>query len=112
MYFLIKTIITALIVAGVSELARRYSLFAAAIASLPLTSILAFVWLYHDTGDAQKVAVLSHDILWLIAPSLIFFIALPLLLNAGIKFYPALLASCVIMSVAYGITILVKARFA
>jgi hypothetical protein len=34
MYFLIKTLITALIVAAVSELARRYSLLAAALASL------------------------------------------------------------------------------
>ncbi len=112
MYFLLKTLITALIVAAVSELARRYSLFAAAIASLPLTSILAMMWLYHDTQDAAKVSALSHDILWLVAPSLIFFLALPLLLQAGLKFYPALAASCVIMSAGYGVVMFLKSKIA
>ena len=112
MYFLLKTVITALIVAAVSELARRYSLFAAAIASLPLTSILAMMWLYHDTQDAAKVSALSHDILWLVAPSLIFFLALPLLLQAGLKFYPALAASCVIMSAGYGVVMFLKSKIA
>ena len=46
MIFLIKTILSALVIAGVSELAKKYSLLAALLASLPLTSILAFVWLY------------------------------------------------------------------
>lgn len=54
MYFLIKTLITALIVAAVSELARRYTVWAALLASLPLTSILAFIWVYWDTKDRVK----------------------------------------------------------
>ncbi len=59
MYFFLKTLITALIVAGVSELAKQYSLFAAAIASLPLTSILAFIWLYEDTKDIRIQEIAS-----------------------------------------------------
>ena len=110
MYFILKVIITALIVATVSEVARRYSLFAAAIASLPLTSILALIWLYHDTHDIDKISELSYAILWLIAPSLLFFIALPMLLQTGMKFYPALLSSCVIMSAGYGLFVLIKSR--
>ncbi len=108
MYFALKVLITALVVAGVSELARRYSLFAAAIASLPLTSILAFIWLYYDTGDAQKVADLSYEILWLVIPSLLFFIMFPLFIKFGMKFTPALLLSCVAMSAGYALFIYVK----
>ncbi|MEJ0010738.1 MAG: DUF3147 family protein [Alphaproteobacteria bacterium] len=101
MYFLLKTLITALVVAAVSELARRYSLFAALIASLPLTSILAFVWLWRDTHDAQKIGALSYDIFWLVLPSLVFFLMLPLLLKHGLGFYPALAVSCVVMAAFY-----------
>lgn len=108
MYFFIKIAITAIIVAAVSELARRYSLLAAALASLPLTSILAFVWLYQDTKDTQKIIELSYGILWLILPSCFFFVLLPVLLKSGIKFYPALALSCVAMSVAYGFFIWIK----
>lgn len=102
MYFVLKVIVTALVVAAVSELARRYSLLAAALASLPLTSILAFVWTYQDTKDTQKIIELSYGILWLIVPSCFFFVLLPFLLKAGVKFYPALALSCIAMSAGYG----------
>lgn len=102
MYFALKILITALVVAGVSELARRYSLLAAILASLPLTSVLAMIWLYRDTQDAAKVSELSYGILWLIVPSLIFFIALPWLLQHGVKFYPALLGASAAMLAGYG----------
>ncbi len=101
MYFLIKTFLTALIVAGTSELARRSTLFAAAVVSLPLTSILAFIWLYHDTGDKHKVAELSTSIFWLVIPSLLFFLAFPWLIKTGLGFAPALLSACVLMAAGY-----------
>lgn len=102
-YFLIKTLVTALVVAGVSELARRYNFFAAALASLPLTSVLAFIWLYHDTHDLAKISALSYSILWLVIPSLIFFVMFPLLLKWEIAFYPALAISCMTMSAGYAL---------
>ncbi len=104
-YFLVKTLITALIVAAISELARRYSLFAAALASLPLVSILAFVWIYVDTKDTQKLIDMSHDIFWLVLPSLAFFLIFPLLLKHGMAFSLALLIACASMSALYAMTI-------
>lgn len=101
MQFLIKTIISALIIVAVAEVAKRHTAMAALLASLPLTSILAFVWLYRDTKDARQVAVLAGDILWLVIPSLVLFIALPLLIRKGMPFYPALAISMVLTSLAY-----------
>ncbi len=103
MYFILKVLITAMIVAGVSELARRYSLMAAALASLPLTSILAFIWTYRETRDLQKVAELSSSIFWMVIPSLLFFLMFPLFVKAGLKFIPALSLSCLIMMAGYGV---------
>lgn len=108
MYFFLKVAITALVVAAVSELARRYSLIAAALASLPLTSILAFVWTYQDTKDPQAIIELSYGILWLIVPSCLFFVLLPVLLKSGVKFYPALALSCVAMMAGYGLFLWIK----
>ena len=78
MYFTLKVLITALIVAGVSELSRRHTLMAAALASLPLTSILAFIWTYYETRDLKAVVELSGSIFWLVIPSLLFFVMFPL----------------------------------
>jgi hypothetical protein len=101
MQFLIKVILSALIIAGVSELGRRYTLFAAILASLPLTSILAIIWLYYDTRDTEQVVQLTQSIFWVVLPSLVFFLVLPVLLNAGTSFIPALLIASAVMVLTY-----------
>jgi hypothetical protein len=83
MYFLIKTLITAIIIAAISELSRRYTLWAALLASLPLTSILAFIWMYWDTKDTGKIIELSYSVFWLVFPSLAFFSSCLYYLNKG-----------------------------
>ena len=83
MYLLLKALLSGAIIAVASEVARRSSLLAALLISLPLTSILAFIWLYRDTRDANEVAALSWSILWLIVPSLVFFVVLPLAIRGG-----------------------------
>ena len=82
----------------VSEAAKRSTLFGALIASLPLTSILAMVWLYIDTGDTEKIARLSAGVFWLVLPSLVLFLSLPVLLRSGLGFYPS-------MGISIGLTI-------
>ena len=61
---------TAVLVVAISEVAKRSSLLGAVLASIPLTSVLAMIWLYADTGDAEKVADLATGIFWLVLPSL------------------------------------------
>lgn len=111
MRFLIKIVVTALIVAGVSELAKRFSWIAAIIASLPLTSILALSWLYWDTGDEEQVVDLSYGILWAILPSILFFIALPLFMKAGLRFPLATVAASLVMFLGYSVYLLALRRF-
>lgn len=101
-YLIAKTLLTALAVAAISELSRRYSMVAALLASLPLTSILAFVWMYAEQKDAAAVTQLSYSVFWLVLPSLAFFLLLPLLLKTGTNFYLALLLSCMGMALFYG----------
>jgi len=98
--YIVKVAVTALMVVAVSELGKRSSLWGALLASLPLTSILAFVWLYLDTGDARSVARLSTSILWLVLPSLVLFLLLPVLLRS-LSFWVSLALACVSTAAAY-----------
>lgn len=100
-YLLLKTAITAVVVVGVSEIAKRSSTFAAMLAALPLTSILAMTWLYIDTGDSKKIVDLSYGIFWLVLPTLLFFVLLPFLLKNHIGFWLSLAFSSVTMVVFY-----------
>ena len=105
--FTIKVVLSAFIIAGVSEIGKRFQFLAAILASLPLTSILAMTWLYHDTGDIQKVVQLSFGILWALLPSLIFFIIFPAFLKSGMRFGKAMILSCCFMSLTYGLYVFV-----
>lgn len=102
MYLLVKAAISGLIVAAASEVARRSSLLGAVLISLPLTSILVLVWLFRDTGDKQQVASLSWSILWIVIPSVVFFVALPVALKRT-GFAVALLMACALTAVAYAL---------
>jgi hypothetical protein len=97
----LKVLVSAVIIVAVAEVAKRSSMWAAALASLPLTSLLAFVWLYLDTGSTEQVAALARGIFWLVLPSLVLFLALPLLLRAGYHFWASLVTACAITVVAY-----------
>ena len=101
LYATIKVLLTSVLVVAVSETAKRSALFGAVIASVPLTSVLAMIWLYVDTGDTEKIARLSHGIFWLVLPSLVLFLTLPILLRAGLGFYMSLGASIALTVGAY-----------
>ncbi|HET9818164.1 MAG TPA: DUF3147 family protein, partial [Rhodanobacteraceae bacterium] len=94
--YAIKVLITAVVVVAISELGKRSSFWGAVLASLPLTSLLAFVWLYRGTGDIEAIASLSHGIFWLVLASLPLFLILPALLKNGVGFWPAFAASCAV----------------
>lgn len=99
--YVAKVLITAVVVVAVSELGKRSSFWAAVLASLPLTSLLAFVWLYTSTGNTKDVATLSQGIFWLVLASLPLFLLLPFLLRHSVAFWPAFAASCLVTAGAY-----------
>jgi hypothetical protein len=110
-YYAVKVLLSAVLIVLVTELAKRSTLAGALIASLPLTSVLAFVWLYWDTRDAAKVADLSIDIFWLVIPSLALLVALPLLIRLGWGFWSSLFAAMAVTIVCYGAAVVVLRRF-
>ncbi|MFT5171039.1 MAG: hypothetical protein ACI9BD_000811 [Candidatus Marinamargulisbacteria bacterium] len=103
MFFAFKIFLSAFIIAGVSELAKRVTWIAAILASVPILSILALIWLYVETKDVQRVIDLSNGIFWAVLPSLLFFVVLPLLLRQGVGFPISLSISILIMASGYGL---------
>lgn len=97
-YYILKIAITTILIVLISEIAKRSSLVGAILASIPLISVLAMIWLYIDTKDVAKVSDLATGVFWLVIPSLALFLTLPLLLKQGMHFYPSL-------GISIGITI-------
>ncbi len=110
MYLIIKTIVTAFDIVAISEIARRSSLFAGILASIPLTSVLAMTWLYFDTRNVKSVIELSNSVLLLIPPSIIFFLTFPFLLKK-IDFLISLAISILLTALTYWIYISLLTKF-
>ena len=105
LYFLVKTLITAIVVVLVAEIAKRSSLLAGLIVSIPLTTFLAFIWLYWETKDSQKIIDLSNATLLMVIPSLFFFIFLPILLKLNLSFVLSMTGSVLLTAACYFIFI-------
>ena len=110
-YYAFKILTTAVLVVLVSEVARRSSFYGALLASVPLVSVLAMIWLYVDTRDSAGVAALSGSIFWLVLPSLVLFVVLPMLLRAGVNFYLSMLLGIGATALSYWLLLTVLSRF-
>lgn len=105
LYLLIKAALSGVIVAAVSEIARRYPGWGGLVASLPLTSLLAMIWLWRETGDSERVASLATGAFWFVLPSLPMFIVIPWLLRSGLGFWASLALSVAMTLLLYGVAI-------
>jgi len=110
-YFVTKCALSGIIIAVISEVAKRSPAFGALIASLPLLSVLGMLWLWRDTGDAERIAGQAEATFWYVLPSLPMFLVLPAMLRAGAGFWPSMAAGCALTMVLYFVTAWVLAKF-
>ena len=106
MQYFLRVLITSVLVVSITETAKISKLWGAFIASLPLTSLLAIIWLYYDTNDKQLTAELANGILYLVIPSMAFFVVLPQMLKRDYSFALSLVSASVVTAGLYALTAL------
>jgi len=111
LYLVLKAALSGVLIAAASETARRAPALGALILSLPLISVLGFIWLWRDTGDTARIAATAQSTFWYVLPTLPMFLVIPALLRAGVGFWPALVAGCVLTIALYLVTVWVLAKF-
>jgi hypothetical protein len=94
LYLAVKAAISGIIIALISEIAKRSPTAGALVASLPLVSILGMIWLWRDTHDTARMAAHAGATFWYVLPSLPMFLLIPFLLRHGVGFWAALAAGC------------------
>jgi hypothetical protein len=101
LYLVLKAALSGVLIALVSEVAKRYPGFGALIASLPLISVLGMIWLWHDKPDVPNMAAHVEATFWFVLPSLPMFLLMPLLLRNGVTFWTSLLIGCLLTIALY-----------
>lgn len=111
LYLFVKAAISGIIVAIVSEVARKYPGWGGLIASLPLISVLGMIWLWRGTHDPLRMAAHAQATFWFVLPSLPMFLLIPLMLRNGFPFWTALMLGCILTIALYAATTWGAARF-
>ena len=109
-YLFIKAALSGILIAIMSEVAKRYPGFGGLIASLPLVSVLGMIWLWRDKPDAMNMAAHAEATFWFVLPSLPMFLLIPALLRNGLNFYLALLLGCLLTVLLYAVMIALAPR--
>ena len=111
LYLVAKAALSGIIIAIVSELAKRNPGLGALVASLPLVSVMGMIWLWRDRPDAENMAAHAGATFWYVLPSLPMFLAIPALLRAGMPFWLALALGCALTVALYSLMVWAGPRF-
>ena len=112
MFYAVKLIVSAALIVLVSEVSKRAGYLGGLLASLPLISYLAIIWLYVEKKEegVRAISDLSMGGFWFVLPTLPFFVILPMLLK-HMHFAAAMAVSTLIMFACYAGTMWALGRF-
>lgn len=109
-WLMTKYLVTAGVVVVVSEAAKRSDKLGGFIASIPLVTFLALIWLYVEKQPQEKISQHAWYTFWYVIPTLPMFLAFPILLPR-IGFVLTMVASLGLTAVCFGLFAMVVRQF-
>lgn len=88
--FLIRILISAIIIATVTEIAGKMPKIGALILSLPVVTIIAIVMIWIKEGEIEPIVQMSREMFILVPIGLILFVPLAFAANWNLGFWSAL----------------------
>lgn len=102
MEFILKALISGLIVATVSSIAVRNTTFAALVMGIPLTALLSMVFMHYNGIDATSFSAFSFETICFVLTSLAFFVIFGLCIG-HLGFWPSMLLGIVVTIILFNI---------
>jgi len=104
---IIKVLLTAVIILIVNKVQVFSDKLSALLIALPLTSLLAMIWMYQARQPSERIAGHAEGTFWFVLPTLPMFLVLPWMLRNGWSFWSALGANCVMTTFLFWVTVVV-----
>jgi hypothetical protein len=106
-----KVLLSAVIILIVNKVQLVSDRVSALLIALPLTSLLAMIWMYRGGQSSERLANHAEGTFWFVLPTLPMFLILPWMLRNGWGFWAALLLNCLFTVGFFWLTVFVLRRF-
>jgi hypothetical protein len=107
----VKVLLSACIIVLVTRIQLVSDRLSALLIALPLTSLLAMIWMHGGGQSPQRIANHAESTFWFVLPTLPMFLILPWMLRNGWGFWAALVVNCLLTAGFFWATVLVLRRF-
>ena len=117
LFDLIKVLITAVVILFVTKIQIVSDKLSALLIALPLTSIVAMLWMRHEKGvtdvseRVSKIGDHAYYTFWFVLPTMPMFLVLPWMLRKGWGFYTALGLNCLMTAALFWLTVVICKQF-
>jgi hypothetical protein len=108
---LVKLLISAAIIVLVNKIQLVNDRLSALLIALPLTSLIAMVWMHQAGQSSERLANHAEGTFWFVLPTLPMFLILPWMLRHGWSFWTSLAANCLLTVGFFWLTVFVLRRF-
>ncbi|MEY4242587.1 MAG: hypothetical protein RLZZ245_172 [Verrucomicrobiota bacterium] len=106
-----KVMASAIIILVVNKIQLFSDRLSALLIALPLTSLLAMIWMHQAGQTSQRLANHAEGTFWFVLPTLPMFLILPWMLRNGWGFWTALASNCMITVAFFWVTVITLRRF-
>lgn len=101
-----KLLVSALVIVLVTKVQVVNDKLSALLIALPLTSLLAMIWMSREKQGNERIANHAEGTFWFVLPTLPMFLVLPWMLRKGWSFGWSLAANCLLTVVLFWVMVL------
>lgn len=111
LFDVVKVLLTAVIILMVNKVQLFSDKLSALLIALPLTSLLAMIWMWKGGQSSSKIAGHAEGTFWFVLPTLPMFLILPWMLRNGWSFWSALGVNCILTTIFFWLTVIILRKF-
>lgn len=106
----VKLLVTAVVIVLVNKIQLFSDRLSALLIALPLTSLIAMIWMHQGGQPSQRIANHAEGTFWFVLPTLPMFLILPWMLRQGWGFGASLAANCLITVILFWVMVALLKR--
>jgi hypothetical protein len=107
----VNLLLTAAIILIVTKIQLFSDRLSALLIALPLTSLLAMIWMQHARQSPERIANHAEGTFWFVLPTLPMFLILPWMLRNGWGFWTSLATNCLLTAGFFWLMVVILRRF-